>query len=252
MNGNLNDLIRNYTIKYDWKIKKICQPLKNLLGVSVFAYSIIEEDGRFSMISNYPEQLDFYYQNNLFHQDNFLVHPKLLRSGCALIPLTPDPYYTELSRKLHKMNHLYLILKKEGNKTESFYFTDSDIDASNALHLINQTDLLIRFGRYFKREAKKLIDQSLADGYNLHVARGDSFFTRKETAPLSHSTPQRFLSDLTRLSPREQQCLDLFQEGKSAKMTAGILGLSHRTVEHYFESIKNKLGCASKQDLLDF
>src|ERR1700679_1298230 len=108
MNGNLKDLIKNYTVKYDWKIKKICEPLKSL-GIPIFAYSTVKDDGRFSMISNFPEQLDFYYRNNLFHQDNFLVHPKLLRSGCTLIPLTPDPHYLELSRKLHKMHYLYLV-----------------------------------------------------------------------------------------------------------------------------------------------
>ena len=209
----------------------------------------MEEDGRFFAISNYPEQLDFYYQEKLFHKDQYLVHPKLMRSGYALIPLTPDPHYLELSRKLHRMNHLYLIHKRKGNRAESFYFTGDDINASNSQHLIDQTDLLVQLGQYFKREAKRYIIDAKQGGYNARQAMGDAFFVRDENAPLSNAICKKFLRTISLLSPREQECLDLCQEGNSARNTAAILGISFRTIEHYLESIKDKLGCASKQDL---
>jgi len=53
-----------------------------------------------------------------------------------------------------------------------------------------------------------------------------------------------------RLSCRERQCLRLLIEEKTAKETASILGLSRRTVEYYFENIKNKLSCWSKKEIL--
>ena len=40
--------------------------------------------------------------------------------------------------------------------------------------------------------------------------------------------------------------LTIYLEGRSAQSTAAILGLSRRTVEHYFENIKVKLNCRSK------
>ena len=47
MSDNLTDLIKNYTIKYDSKVQKICEPLKNQLGVAFFEYLTIDADGRF-------------------------------------------------------------------------------------------------------------------------------------------------------------------------------------------------------------
>ena len=66
MNTDLNELIKRYTIKHDQRIKKICAPLKDYLGISTFAYYTIEQDGRFAIISNYPEQLDFFYSEKLY------------------------------------------------------------------------------------------------------------------------------------------------------------------------------------------
>lgn len=54
----------------------------------------------------------------------------------------------------------------------------------------------------------------------------------------------------TLLSNRERECLKLLIQGKTAKETALILSLSYRTIEAYFENIKNKLDCSSKRDLL--
>jgi DNA-binding CsgD family transcriptional regulator len=45
----------------------------------------------------------------------------------------------------------------------------------------------------------------------------------------------------TRLSPREEQCLRLLAQGKSAKMMAAELGLAQKTVEHCIGRLKNKL-----------
>ncbi|SRR5579883_391367 len=55
---------------------------------------------------------------------------------------------------------------------------------------------------------------------------------------------------LTVLSQREQQCLRYFLNGKTAKETAMILGLSYRTIEEYLTNLKKKLGCRTKRDLL--
>lgn len=56
-------------------------------------------------------------------------------------------------------------------------------------------------------------------------------------------------NSFTKLSFREKQCLNLFMEGKTSKETAAQLYLSPRTIEYYFENIKDKLGCNSKREI---
>lgn len=53
----------------------------------------------------------------------------------------------------------------------------------------------------------------------------------------------------TYLSTREKQCLCLLLKNKTAKETAEQLQLSFRTIEYYFENIKDKLDCESKGEL---
>lgn len=57
------------------------------------------------------------------------------------------------------------------------------------------------------------------------------------------------LKKSARLSARERDCLKLLVRGKTAKDTAAELFVSSRTVEYYFENIKDKLGCSSKREL---
>lgn len=52
-------------------------------------------------------------------------------------------------------------------------------------------------------------------------------------------------------SRREIQCLEFYIRGKTAKMIAKILGLSHRTIEHYLENLKRKLRVGSKSELIE-
>lgn len=53
----------------------------------------------------------------------------------------------------------------------------------------------------------------------------------------------------SQLTEREKTCLKYLIMGKTAKETADILSMSTRTIEHYFENIKNKLICTSKREL---
>lgn len=54
------------------------------------------------------------------------------------------------------------------------------------------------------------------------------------------------------LSQKEKDCMKYLLEGKTAKETALCMGLSFRTIEYYFENIKNKLTCYRKRDLFAY
>lgn len=60
------------------------------------------------------------------------------------------------------------------------------------------------------------------------------------------------LKQASLLSKKEKECLKYFLEGKTAKETALCMQISFRTIEYYFENIKNKLTCYRKRDLLAY
>lgn len=65
---------------------------------------------------------------------------------------------------------------------------------------------------------------------------------------ISRQSPQ-LIKKIALLTQREKQCLFLFLSGKTALETALELSLSPRTIEFYFENIKDKLDCANKREL---
>jgi DNA-binding CsgD family transcriptional regulator len=56
---------------------------------------------------------------------------------------------------------------------------------------------------------------------------------------------------IEKLSKREAQCLFYILRGKMYKEIAGILHVSTRTIESYVESIKIKLDCHNKSEIID-
>jgi DNA-binding CsgD family transcriptional regulator len=90
--------------------------------------------------------------------------------------------------------------------------------------------------------------------------KGKDFFYKQPICPdIPSATLVAYYKDLgvkfdfkkaEKLSSRERQCLKLLIDEKSAKEIAVLLGLSRRTIEFYFENIKDKLSCWSKQELL--
>ena len=51
-------------------------------------------------------------------------------------------------------------------------------------------------------------------------------------------------------SKREMECLQYYIKGRTAKQIAKELKLSYRTVQHYLENIKCKMGVSSKSELI--
>jgi len=83
----------------------------------------------------------------------------------------------------------------------------------------------------------------------------DSLKTLSTLLPGVHFSNINYLYDNPlkqfNLSLRQQACLLHAIKGKTAKQSAQILGLSHRTVEEYLNNIKLKMGVSTKADMIE-
>jgi DNA-binding CsgD family transcriptional regulator len=246
--NSFQEVFSQLILKKERSIKSICAPLSDCLDIPLFCYARVSSNGGFINLSNCPKELEVYYTMELFLEDPLLVHPDLLRSGFLLMPITYNPEYMQTILKKSNIESLLLIIKSSEGLCEMFFF---GLKAGQETSLFSCLDLLYSFTRYFKREAAPIIERAIREQINVKLIRGSAFLKIPEMQ-LARKNPQieRFLNLIYPLSERERQCLDLFKEGKTAQMTGALLGLSQRTVEHYFDNIKNKLGCASKTDLL--
>lgn len=63
---------------------------------------------------------------------------------------------------------------------------------------------------------------------------------------------QFFLDGISKLTPTEHKVFDLYLDGKSAKDIIAILGITENTLKYHNKNIYNKLGVASRKQLLRY
>lgn len=253
--NDLSEIIKRYTIKYDTKIKSLTDHLDKFLNIFSYTYFKIESDGRFVTLANNPECIDFYYFEKYFLHNPYFVDPKLLKSGIVFTSTTQNKNYLDTVSSIlnrFQVDHTFLMLEKTEGRVEGFLFGAKESKSQTSFNYMNYLDVLKKFNSYFTREMSTVLGKMHADRFNIKNAKGKSFFERDRGLPLAANDKisQDFLKMISPLSPQEERCLSLFRQGYSAQATASIMGLSRRTVEHYFETIKRKLGCYSKWDLL--
>jgi DNA-binding CsgD family transcriptional regulator len=123
--------------------------------------------------------------------------------------------------------------------------------------LVNNLNIFKKFLSYFKSENANTI-KFINDHKVDFTTVKDDFFVKNEYIELSDRqklnallTSVGALQNGSKITHREWQCAMLFTRGMSASKTGDILGISQRTVEGHFDSLKTKLGVRTKVEVLD-
>jgi len=252
MGKDFNHLVRKYTIKHERTLKRLSLPLADL-NISYLGYAILKLDGSFCNVNTFPAFFEHYYGEEMYKSQPYFSHPDLFHSGYTLTQATVNPFFQKLCEDRYEINYALCKLQKHRDHMELFFFHPPINSSKNCLKYLQNIHLLEKFATYFRHEAKAIITSAMDEGYNMLKARGPAFYKSSPKLKLLSNVlkTQQFLKAVSPLTAREQQCLDLFKQGRSAQATAAILDLSQRTVEHYFDNIKIKLGCYSKRELLE-
>lgn len=252
--------LQDYSSKYSTLIRKATKPLRDRLGVCGFAYHLIDSQGKYALLGDRPDWLEQYIQAKLYVEDPYLRHPDVYRSGLCLVEHNGTDAFKEKMNnfrdKTLNMDIDVVLIQKSKDYVEFFRFESSHKLGSLQKAYLNHPELLKSFAPYFKQQLSKIITKMHHESNTLLNLHGDNFYCREIISPeLELDTREAFLKDIDNTIPyltkREKDCIRLLLEGKTAKETASILTLSQRTVEFYFENIKDKLGCYYKHEILN-
>ena len=197
-----------------------------------------------SIVTTLPD-----FNKYAFATGNVPVGPEL-ETGVRYLPASQHSLNrVELGRRFNIANALEIVHNDGFGKIELFGFGTKVGQVDTVNYYLNNLSALQQFGLEFKDQAKDLINfvaksPILIPGHNRLI---------KEPAMVRRSA--RSKNDLNinvNLSKRETDVLSMLYQGLSAKATAQRLNLSPRTVEHYLENLKNKLGLTRKSELLRF
>lgn len=258
-----NEVVDTQILRNIDQVKKTTRPLHEIFGIDYFTYHRISNEGQYTVLLDRPDWAEHYVCKKLYKEDPYLQHPDAYTSGFCLIDMNGSPSYKEqILQEGAKFNldlGLCLIQKNE-HGVEFFGFSGSKHSSALDKLYLNHQSLLISFANHFKKQHANTLKYWNEGAPFLEILKEKKLERNPVQLQLDDETHHSFLKALgmdqqikqaALFSRREKQCLKWLLKGKSSKETANYLGLSRRTVESYFENIKNKLGCWSKNELFE-
>jgi DNA-binding CsgD family transcriptional regulator len=147
----------------------------------------------------------------------------------------------------------------EKSNAEKIIITDKEVMHNKTMQ-ISEIDMELKEGvvnsclcirlPWFNEENKIIGVMGMAIVYSIHNI-GECLVKIISTGLLNTNSLPLLSSNSNGLSKRQMECLFYITKGRTIKQIATILGLSPKTVEHYLESIKLKLNCSSRAELID-
>ncbi len=255
------EIIHRYHIKYYNQISKTIKPIYNNFAITCVDYVKIYNDSKFLYLTNRPECAEYYASEQLFRTDPYFRHPDSHQKGFFWIGSKgSNDFKSSICKMSNKFNlHSPVVfIEKGSNYVEMFCFSGEKPEMLQLLYF-QHSQLLRLFAAHFKKELGSLLNKMEEEAYSLIDLQGEYFYTGINQAPaIKTESLHAYLIALGKkteikrassLSHRERDCLRLLLHGNTAKDSAIELHLSPRTIESYFENIKNKLNCSNKHEL---
>ncbi len=261
---NWKQIVQDYIIKHSNKIRQVTRPLRDRLQIQYFTYHRIDRAGKYTVLVDRPDWAEHYVEEKFYLEDPYLRHPDIYKSGFCLIENHGSEEYRKRilkdGKEIFNLDQGVILIEKTVDSVEFFGFSGNKADCSLDKLYLNHPWVLKSFAGHFKKELNRILSQMEQEADTLPHLKGTDFYSKQLIHPdIQSATLLDYLKDLGReseilkigsLSKRERQCVKHLIQGKTAKETAYLLKLSHRTIEFYFENIKNKLSCSTKQEIL--
>lgn len=246
-------------------IKKLISSLK-LYGINCFSHDITFSKGRIVILVDNPTFLSFYLEHS-YPAICTNEQGRVLQPGVYLNKVLQDRYqhcknifplvYSEFSFK-HSIHYV----EREPDCQHFFSFAFNVSESDFLYFVTNYHYKLSQFIMLYKKLARNIIDDAKNPKNQIILPypniKSTEIVNPKESHINSHvalNSEQLHLihkdSNLPiLLSTQQSHCLRLATRGYSTKEIARELTLSHRTVEHYLNHIREILSCRNVKQLI--
>lgn len=228
-------------------------------GINNFYYTTTTLTGLYSGFGTHIPWLDYFCENfSKIGDCPFLRHPSIAKPGVYLLKNTSD---NNLKRTIttawdeYQINYTLNILLQIPEGFESFGFGLKSAHPKAEENLLNELPLIKKFILQFREENRKLIAFNRDHQIEVMSLLNRNFYNEPSNICASLHKRELLLKQLgleaiLALTTREIDILKFMANGFPASYIAKKLHLSRRTVENYTATIKSKLDCNSKVDLI--
>jgi DNA-binding CsgD family transcriptional regulator len=242
---------------YD-QARRFAAPLYDHFGINHFWYYRISLSGAYTYMGTHAEWSAYCFEKSLTKHFPCLRHPNVLGNGVHLMRAQPsDNQYKEVRQiawDKFRINFNLNLFEKRTEGVEAFGFGTCFDDPRSEERLINELPLLRYFVKVFRKKQEKLFRLLEDNQIDLLSQTQEVFYERPKeiVLPFDRESFLRTLGcqSILSLTPREKEILKLLASGFPSSYIKEELHLGIRTVENYIATIKDKLACSSKVELI--
>ncbi|CEG57845.1 helix-turn-helix transcriptional regulator [Legionella fallonii] len=240
-------------------INEMSKPLHQY-GLTNFMHDMTYGQGQITMLVNNKQIMQFYASNKIpmlctddsgrTLNDGVYLN-KILEAqfrDCSILMPIMVKVAKQFGQQFGK-NSVHIVIREED--CQHLYSLFFEQDEHDFLHwIVNNGQLLHDFIENYNLIAKELVLEAKSPENRIVLPNfsdiGPSAERTQPRVRIFHETMHVPIY----LSPQQNRCLKLLMQGKSTKETAKVLQLSVRTVEHYFERIRELLGCRTNKEII--
>lgn len=253
------------------EVEAICTPFFEATGITYFNFVRIYKDGTRICLSNNQKWMKFVFSN---HHKFKIIFEEILSYTHAtyllwdLVPEILTDELMQLAKNDFDIDHGITLISRHEKFTEFYYFGAPRSNSEINHYYINNQDVFKAFALYFKDKGDSLINKAEEERaallkkpfpnpfvFNKPEIHADKheIKRRKDFFEVCHIERFYLGGDLkdVYLSRREAECMASLLEGKAPKEISKELGISDRTVEKYVDSVKKKISCTFRKELLN-
>lgn len=236
-------------------INRLCQPLFKHFDIANFTYLQVFPDMSRVHLDSDPCWTETFYTRIEDYSKEYLTESYHWKSGYSPMLVLEDACIPDCMA--HDVGEGVVLTNQLPNATEIVYFSHSWRKYQDTkLHLLlRNIDLLQLFLKYFREEAKDLINQSAKDPILCPFMQPNESPRVFNTSGIERDT---FIKDLNQqrnkygLTRRELDCIYYTSLDMTSKEVARRLSISPKTVERHLENAKIRLGCHNKAYLMKY
>ncbi|MCH9770107.1 MAG: helix-turn-helix transcriptional regulator [Gammaproteobacteria bacterium] len=238
-------------------VDHICQPLFEHTPISYFTQLIRYNDGSRIYLTSNANWVEYFFQHK-FYQIPYIQTPlNQFDTGYYSWDACPDDALIRDGREYFNIDHRFMIVEKLADY-HCFYSFGAHKNFHQATNFyLSHLGLLHKFINYFKEKSQPLIRNYqqqriiLPHPGNLSAHKTDTLSLPDKQGFIDSISTQRYwLNDKSYFTKREFECAKCIVRGMSSKEIASQLNISARTIEKYIESIKTKLNCHRRSEIV--
>ena len=139
-------------------IKKVCEPLRSVLGVQYFCFCETSYDGVIFTLANNPELHEHFYATKSYLDSPFFHNPSLISPGIYSYEAIQDEKFQETlvvaSQKLPLSFWGNFIVKNKTSLMRFDYAFDKSVGTKATDIVLNNLSIFHKFNHYFLNEMK--------------------------------------------------------------------------------------------------